>query len=170
MKLRIHFLSLLVIAALTMNSCASDSVDSVSNPESGVSSELVTNYTYNQEELETMQLINEYRVSVGLSSLKAINHISFKSEEHDEYMIAKNVVNHDDFVARSENIIKVLGAQKVGENVAYNYNTPQAVLKAWLESEGHKQNIVGDYTHFGIAIKQDPENGRKYYTNIFAKI
>ncbi|MCC9070822.1 CAP domain-containing protein [Flavobacterium sp. F-65] len=169
MKLKIHILSLIVIV-FTMNSCASDSVDSGSEQESGVSSGVVTNYTYNQSELETMKLINDYRVSVGLNELKAINHISFKSEEHDMYMIANNVVNHDDFVARSENIIKVLGAIKVGENVAYNYNTPEAVLKAWLASAGHKKNIEGDYTHFGMAIKIDPENGRKYYTNIFAKI
>ncbi|KFF17513.1 hypothetical protein IW20_07380 [Flavobacterium hydatis] len=158
-----------MVIALILNSCASDSVDSV-NSESDVSSVKSINYTYTQAELETMQLINDYRVSVGLSALKAVDYISFKSQEHDDYMIAKDVVNHDDFVARSENIIKALGAQKVGENVAYNYNTPQAVLKAWLDSEGHKHNIVGDYTHFGIAIKQDPVNGRKYYTNIFVKI
>lgn len=168
MNLRVRVFSLMVIA-LILNSCASDSIDSV-NTESDVSSVKSINYTYSQAELETMQLINDYRVSVGLSALKAVDYISFKSQEHDEYMISKDVVNHDDFVARSENIIKALGAKKVAENVAYNYNTPQAVLKAWLESEGHKQNIVGDYTHFGIAIKQDPENGRKYYTNIFAKI
>ncbi|MCV9934582.1 CAP domain-containing protein [Flavobacterium sp. LS1R47] len=169
MKLKIHILSLMVIV-FTMYSCSSDSVDSGSEKESSVTSGVVTNYTYNQSELETMKLINDYRVSIGLNALKAINHISFKSEEHDMYMIANNVVNHDDFVARSENIIKVLGAIKVGENVAYNYNTPEAVLKAWLASTGHKHNIEGDYTHFGLAIKVDPENGRKYYTNIFAKI
>jgi uncharacterized protein YkwD len=168
MNLRVRVFSLMVIA-LILNSCASDSIDSV-NTESDVSSVKSINYTYSQAELETMQLINDYRVSVGLSALKAVDYISFKSQEHDEYMISKDVMSHDDFVARSENIIKALGAKKVGENVAYNYNTPQAVLKAWLESEGHKKNIVGDYTHFGIAIKQDPENGRKYYTNIFAKI
>ncbi|MDN3672725.1 CAP domain-containing protein [Flavobacterium branchiarum] len=169
MKLKNHILSLLIIV-FTMNSCASDSVDSVSNKELSVSSAVVTDYTYDQSELETMKLINEYRVSIGLNELKAINHISFKSDEHNAYMITNKVVNHDDFVARSENIIKVLGAIKVSENVAYNYNTPEAVLKAWLASEGHKRNIEGDFTNFGLAIKIDPVNGRKYYTNIFAKI
>ncbi|MCV9928914.1 CAP domain-containing protein [Flavobacterium sp. LS1R49] len=169
MKLRIHVL-IFMVTLFAMNSCSSDSVASDSNAVSRISSGEVTDYTYNQSELETMQLINEYRVSVGLKVLIIVNHISFKSEEHDKYMIANNVVNHDDFVARSENIIKVLGAKKVGENVAYNYNTPQAVLSAWLNSAGHKKNIEGDYTHFGIAIKEDSVNGRKYYTNIFAKI
>jgi hypothetical protein len=35
-----------------------------------------------------------------------INYISVQSEEHDNYMISNNVVNHDGFVDRSENIIK----------------------------------------------------------------
>ncbi|MEO8515431.1 MAG: CAP domain-containing protein, partial [Flavobacterium sp.] len=101
--------------------------------------------------------------------LKEIKHISFKSEEHDNYMIVNNVVNHNDFVARSENIMKVLGAKKVSENIAYNYDSPEAALKAWLNSPTHKENIEGDFTNFGISIRVD-SNGRKYYTNIFVKI
>jgi uncharacterized protein YkwD len=150
-----------------MNSCSSDSsetqtVDAVA--------EKVTLYSYNTIEIETMNLINAHRISKGLNPLEKINHMSYKSEEHDNYMIANNVVNHNDFVARSENIMKTLGAKSVSENIAYNYNTPQAVLNAWLASPGHKENIEGNFTHFGIAIKADPATGKKYYTNIFAKI
>jgi uncharacterized protein YkwD len=132
--------------------------------------EQVTIYSYNTIEIETMNLINAHRVSKGLNPLEKINHMSYKSEEHVFYMIANNVVNHNDFVARSENIMKTLGAKSVSENIAYNYNTPQAVLNAWLASSGHKENIEGNFTHFGIAIKADPVTGKKYYTNIFAKI
>jgi uncharacterized protein YkwD len=71
--------------------------------------------------------------------------ISVKSEGHDNYMISNNVVNHDGFVDRSENIISTW-AKTVGENIAYNYNTPQAAI-AWLNnSSGHKENIVGNFT------------------------
>jgi uncharacterized protein YkwD len=84
-------------------------------------------------------------------------------------MITTNVVSHDGFVARSENIMSVLGAKKVAENIAYNYSTSQAALNAWLNSPTHKENLVGDFTHFGISIRLNAE-GKKYYTNIFAKI
>jgi uncharacterized protein YkwD len=131
---------------------------------------IVLNYEYSPLELETMTLINNYRVNIGLNALEKINHVSFKSEEHDNYMITNNVVNHDDFVARSENIIKVLGAKKVSENIAYNYNSAKAAFDAWMNSEGHKQNIEGNFTHFGISIRENPINGKKYYTNIFVKI
>jgi uncharacterized protein YkwD len=85
-------------------------------------------------------------------------------------MITNNVVNHDGFVGRSENIIKTQGAKTVGENIAYNYSTPEAAVNAWLNSPGHKENIVGNYTHFGISIRENAITGKKYYTNIFAKI
>jgi uncharacterized protein YkwD len=85
-------------------------------------------------------------------------------------MITNNVVNHDGFVNRSDNIIKNLGAKTVGENIAFNYSSPQGALNAWLNSPGHKENIVGNYTHFGISIRENPATGKKYYTNIFAKI
>ena len=150
-----------------MNSCSSDGSETTAVE---VKSQAVVDYTYSASEIEAMNLINEYRVSVGLNPLDKINHISFKSEEHDNYMITNNVVNHDDFVSRSENIIKVLGAKTVGENIAYNYNSPQAAVKAWLNSPGHKENIEGNFTHFGLAIRENPTTGKKYYTNIFVKI
>jgi uncharacterized protein YkwD len=49
-----------------------------------------------------------------------------------------------------------LGAVQVSENVAYNYQSNEGVLNAWLMSDGHKENIEGDYTHFGISIKTNP--------------
>jgi len=166
MKAKLLRVLLLVAIVFTMNSC---STNDSAEPVAAASSQKTVNYTYSTSELETMALINTYRVSVGLSELKQINYISYKSEEHDNYMITNNVVNHNDFVARSEDIIKVLGAKSVGENIAYNYNTSQAVLDAWLNSPTHKENILGDFTNFGISIRVNSE-GKKYYTNIFVKI
>jgi uncharacterized protein YkwD len=166
MKAKLLRVLLLVVVVYSMNSCSSDSSET---PSSSTATMKVMDYTYNSSELDAMNLINTYRVSVGLNALQQINHISYKSEEHDHYMIANDVVNHNDFVARSENLISVLNAKRVGENIAYNYNTPQSVVNAWLNSPTHKENIEGDYTHFGIAIKTNQE-GKKYYTNIFVKI
>ncbi|MRX40447.1 CAP domain-containing protein [Flavobacterium sp. LC2016-23] len=158
-----------VVMIITMNSCSADTAEGT-DTNSVILETLNVTYTYNDSELELMQLINNYRTSIGLNALEKVNHISNKCEEHNKYMIANNVVDHSDFVSRSENIMKVLAAKNVGENVAYNYKTSEAVLKAWLESPGHKKNIEGNYTHFGISVTTDPATGKKYYTNIFARI
>lgn len=162
--------TMLFIAILVaMNACSADSAEAGLETTTPTET-LVANYTYNDTEIETMRLINEYRLSIGLNSLERINHISYKCEEHNKYMIQNNVVDHNDFVARSANMTNLLGAKKVGENVAYNYKTPEAAVRAWLDSPGHKENIVGDYTHFGLSVTTDPATGKKYYTNIFVKL
>jgi uncharacterized protein YkwD len=159
------FRALLPLAIVfTMMSCSSDSTDDVTTDN-----KVIVTYDYNETETKLVALINDYRVSQGLNSLEVINHISFKSEEHNEYMIENKVVNHDYFEQRSNNIINVLGAERVGENIAYNYPTAEAAMNAWLNSPGHKANIVGDYTHIGMSVSVDSETGRKYYTNMFMK-
>jgi uncharacterized protein YkwD len=165
------FRALLPVALLfTMLSCSSDSEsDDQVFKQTSSSTALVETYEYNESELALVTLINAHRQSINLPALQPINHISYKSEEHNDYMIENNVVNHDFFQERSANLIQVLGAVRVSENVAYNYNTPEAAVNAWLNSPGHKANIEGDFTHFGISVSVDPETGRKYYTNMFIK-
>jgi uncharacterized protein YkwD len=169
MNLKFLRLSFCAFILCFMFSCTADE-DSDLTPESSNSSAIVLNYNYNPIELETLDLINNYRISIGLNALVRINHISYKSEEHAQYMVSHDVVDHSDFNLRSDNIMKVLGAKTVSENVAYNFNSAKGVFDAWMKSKGHKENIEGNFTHFGISIRENPVNGKKYYTNIFVKI
>ncbi|MBP6758150.1 MAG: CAP domain-containing protein [Flavobacterium sp.] len=168
MKIKISSLLLMFAFVSILNSCSPDS----STPQDTLTSlpkVAIPAYTYNSLENETLALINSHREGMGLKALEKNNYVSFKSEEHDNYMIDHNVVNHDYFSSRSQDIIQTLGAKRVGENIAYNYITPKAAIAAWLESPEHKQCIEGDYTHFGISIRINAE-GKKYYTNIFIKM
>ena len=153
-----------LVLVLTLVSCSSDSTEDLT----ASTDTTAKTYSYNDEEMLLLEDINDYRVSIGLNALQPVEHISYKSEEHNEYMIAKSEINHDFFQERSQNIIAVLGASKVNENVAYNFATPASVLHAWLQSPNHKANIEGNFTHFGASIRI-AENGDKYYTNIFVK-
>jgi uncharacterized protein YkwD len=159
------FRALLPLAIVfTMVSCSSDQEDN-----SVADRQIVTSYNYNETELKLVTLINDYRASIGLNRLEVINHISYKSQEHNIYMIDNKVVNHDYFQDRANNLVAVLGAQRVGENIAYNYQNAESAMYAWLNSPGHKANIEGDYTHIGISVTVDETTGKKYYTNMFMK-
>ena len=159
------FRALLPLAIVfTMVSCSSNSSE-----DNAAANKVVTTYNYNDTELKLITLINNHRQSIGLNALEVINHISYKSEEHNIYMIDNKVVNHDYFQQRSDNLIAVLGATKVGENIAYNYQNAESAFSAWMNSPAHKANLEGDYTHFGISVSIDPATGKKYYTNMFIK-
>jgi len=164
MKTTLLRLFMPIALVFTLVSCSNDSSEDLA-----VDTALVTNYDSSPDEIELARIINQYRLSNGKSTLEIVNHISYKSQEHNLYMIENNVVNHDYFQSRANNIMQVLGAVSVGENIAYNYSTPNAALHAWLNSPGHKENLDGDYTHFGISISVNPINGKKYYTNMFMK-
>ncbi len=159
------FRALLPLAIVfTMVSCSSDSSEG-----SSTDNKVVTVYNYNQTELQLITLINNHRASIGLKTLEVVNHISYKSEEHNLYMIENKVVNHDYFQQRADNLKQVLGAERVGENIAYNYLTAESAFNAWMNSPEHRANMEGDYTHFGISVTTDPDTGKKYYTNLFMK-
>ena len=154
-----------MVLVLTMGSCSHYSDEEIVTADKS----LITNYNYSTEEAQLLQMINDYRVSHGMNALIIINHISYKSMEHNDYMIIQNQVNHDYFAERAQNLMDVLGAYKVGENVAYNFSCPTNVLNAWLNSPTHKTNLDGDYTNFGLSISINPITGKKYYTNMFIK-
>ena len=86
-----------------------------------VKSETVESYTHSVEELGLLDEVNLYRVAQGLKPLAIIEHISFKSAEHNSYMLANHKVTHDGFEERKINLEEVLGAYRVGENVAFAY-------------------------------------------------
>ena len=153
----------LLLPILVLTSCSSDA-ESVES----TAVETAKTYTHDATELELLDLVNAYRVENGLNALQIIQHISYKSEEHNNYMITTNTVSHDNFSSRKANLEQVVGAVRVGENVAYGFSTPQATLNAWIASEGHRVNLLGNYTHFGLSIRENAD-GRKYYTNIFVK-
>jgi uncharacterized protein YkwD len=148
---------------LLVLSCCSPSNYSVEKTEN-------QDYKYNDDEVALMDMINNYRKSLGLHTLDTINHISYLSLQHNIYMIKNHSPSHDGFVQRSDELIQLFHATMVSENVAYNFKLNNDVLRAWLASSGHKENIEGEFTHFGLSIRIDSTNNRKYYTNIFIRV
>lgn len=59
------------------------------------------------------------------------------------------------------------GWTRAAENVAYGYSV-DSVTNGWMNSPGHRANILGDYNSIGIGVAKDA-NGRNYYTQNFAK-
>jgi uncharacterized protein YkwD len=55
----------------------------------------------------------------------------------------------------------------MGENIAYGYPTASAVMEAWMNSSGHRANILRpQFTHVGVGVKRDA-SGRRYWVQNF---
>ncbi len=158
-------LCLTLVCVLLFTSCAKDELADESALKTA---DLVDYVAYSEMELEILNAVNAHRISIGLSELKRVDGITFLASDHNTYMIEQKKVSHDNFQKRYFALVNDIGAKAVSENVGYGYRTGEAVVNAWLNSEGHRKNIEGDYSHFGISVEQD-ENGKNYFTNIFAR-
>lgn len=113
-----------------------------------------------------LNLVNEHRVSIGLSEVrKDQQHASAYAVDHTKHMIEVNKISHDNFSFRN-NGMKNRGADLVGENVAYGYQTAEQLVNAWLNSPSHRNIIEGPFSHSGFGIIQN-DQGHYYYTQLF---
>lgn len=69
------------------------------------------------------------------------------------------------------NMMKVYGIiyRYAGENIASGYSCPEAVLRGWMNSEGHRKNILSPkYTHIGVGYYYTSSgNYHHYWTQEF---
>src|SRR5690606_10237966 len=104
-------------------------------------------------EHELLGVVNDYRVSLGYSSLE-FSIVAYEyANKHTDYMVAKGVLNHDNFTARASSISSEVNAESVAENVAKNYTTASDAFKEWLNSSAHKKTMEGDFTHTAVSVK-----------------
>ncbi|WP_412984805.1 CAP domain-containing protein [Pontimicrobium sp. IMCC45349] len=160
---RLTLLPLMALLAMFSFSCSTDSVDE--------EIETITSSYVPQAksmEIEILELINNHRITNGLNALNNMDAIKAQAFGHTDYMIDNNEVSHDNFYQRKQNLQNTAGAITVAENVAYAFSSAESVVNAWLNSEGHRNVIEGDYTNFDISAEKDID-GKWYYTNIFIK-
>lgn len=159
---------LLITAVLLSTFLTSCSVEEDINTPEEYNSETI-NIEYTQMDYDIAELINEHRISKGLTELNILNRASKEAISHNTYMVKKGTPSHDFFYVRSENLKKEANAIAVSENVGYGFSTAKTLVKAWLKSEEHRKNLENpNFTDMGISSQQD-ENGRSYFTNIFVK-
>lgn len=124
---------------------------------------------YSALENGVLDQINSYRSSIGVSTLKKLDIVSYVATSHTDYMVQTGNVDHSGFEERQQDLVENAGAKSVGENVAFGYSTSEEVVNAWLKSDSHRALIENkNFTHFGISTEKN-SLGRDYYTLMFIK-
>lgn len=152
------------LAAVLLVGCTPEVEENLVTADFFIDHEYENDHEYVLQVLET---VNEYRSSIGLSSLEEHATSEMLALSHTAYMVDQNKASHDNFFKRSD-YLRDRGAKIVSENVAYGYQSAQSALQGWLESPSHKEALEGDFTHTGIAVVRS-KLGVKYYTQIFIK-
>ena len=161
---RYNLFPLMALLCLLAFSCSTEQIDEQAH---NAASEVAAPQA-KQIEIEILELINNYRLSEGQNALQEMNIIKSQAYSHTDYMIAQSNVSHDNFSERSSFLINNAGALNVSENVAYGYSSAESVVNAWINSPGHRDVMLGNFTNFDISAEMDNQ-GKWYYTNIFIK-
>ena len=118
-------------------------------------------------EAEVIRLVNEIRRQNGLGELTASAELSHVARLKSQDMHDKGYFDHTSPTYGSAfDMLRSFGIsyRTAGENIAYGYSTPQAVVDAWMNSSGHRANILNaSYTQIGVGHVQDGN----YCTQIF---
>ncbi|PKB42865.1 Cysteine-rich secretory protein family protein [Cellulophaga sp. RHA19] len=148
---------LVLIFSFALTSCSKDNLDDELSTKS--SAEL---------ENELFAQVNKHRESIGKQPLLKSTIAKQYAEKHCIYMATTKDLSHANFEERAKAISEKTGANYISENIANSYKSAQETITSWLQSDGHKANLEGDYTHTGISVMYE-QDGDYYYTQLFYK-
>ena len=109
-------------------------------------------------------LLNQARASAGLPPLARNGAMDAVAAGWAQQMAANGAMSHNP--SYSSQIPR--GWSKAGENVATGFPSPSDTHTAWMNSAGHRANILGDYTDVGVAYFVDA-NGVSWAVEDFGK-
>ncbi|MGA8942633.1 MAG: CAP domain-containing protein [Thermoactinomyces sp.] len=121
-------------------------------------------------EKEVFQMVNQEREKHGLQPLQLDMDVSKVAGKKSQDMKEKHYFNHQSPTYGSPfEMLQQHGIafRAAGENIAAGQKTAKEVMDGWMNSEGHRANILNpDYTHIGIGYVEGGDYGT-YWTQMF---
>ena len=144
---RVAILAVMLVASLSLASMATAHARGCAGAHRAIA------HTFRAElQRAVVCLINRQRRRHGLPRLRENQRLNRSAQGWTNVMVSHRDFSHGaDFSAR----ISAVGFDwsNVGENIATGYTTPAAVVRAWMASKGHCQNILNpQYRYVGTGV------------------
>lgn len=123
-------------------------------------------------ESRVVTLVNAERAKAGLQPLKENWQLSRVARYKSQDMINKGYFSHTSPTYGSPfTMMQSFGItfSAAGENIAQGQRSPEEVMNSWMNSPGHRSNILSPaYNQIGVGLAKDSA-GRCYWTQMFIK-
>lgn len=123
-------------------------------------------------EKEVVRLVNIERANNGLAPLKENWELSRIARYKSDDMISKNYFSHTSPTYGSPfKMMNSFGLKysSAGENIAMGQKTAKEVVQGWMNSPGHRSNILNkSFTEIGVGLSKDSK-GNTYWTQMFIR-
>src|SRR5262245_8935544 len=123
-----------------------------------------------EDEQAVLDLTNAERKKADLPPLKPNAKLFEAARSHAANMAKQDKLEHtlDDKTAFDRILATGYKFSRAGENIGWNYQTPKDAVAGWMDSSGHKANILGkEYTQLGVAVAKSAK-GERYWVQVFA--
>jgi len=155
---RIVLVLVLVICVAVLFSCSSKKKSS-SRPSTGTGTGTGTDtgtVDIPKYEQDVLDIVNQERASGGLGALQWDDATAAVARAYSETMRDTNHFDHTGLDGSTMTTRLSAGGvtySAAGENIARGQTTPSAVMTAWMNSDGHRANIMnGQFTHIGVGL------------------
>jgi uncharacterized protein YkwD len=123
-------------------------------------------------EAELLKLTNNERRKVGLAPLKLSSQLTKAAQSHATDMAKNNYFSHKGLNGSSMvDRTKATGYNysALGENIAAGKATPEGTIRQWMNSAGHRANILNSkFTEIGFGYENAPNSRyRHYWVQVF---
>ncbi|MFD6876193.1 MULTISPECIES: CAP domain-containing protein [unclassified Streptomyces] len=116
---------------------------------------------------QVVALVNQERAKAGCSALTVNDKLTAAAQNHSQDMASHSNMSHtgSDGSDPGQRITRAgYSWSTYGENVAYGYNSPEQVMNGWMNSPGHKKNILNcAFKEIGVGLAQP----NSYWTQAF---
>lgn len=126
-----------------------------------------SNSTLSNYASEVLRLVNQERAKAGLSAFTTKSTLTAAANKRAQETVQSFSHTRPNGSSFST-VLKEFGVtyRAAGENIAYGQKSPQEVVTGWMNSPGHRANILnGNFNTIGIGVYQ--ANGRIYWTQLF---
>jgi uncharacterized protein YkwD len=119
-----------------------------------------------------IDLVNAERTSRGLAPLVVNDKLVLAAQHHATNMAYYNTMSHTITQADLPSLVDRLNYygyryRAAGENIAWNYSSATSVMNAWMNSSGHRANILSTtFTEIGVGVRYN-SLGQPYYCQVF---
>jgi hypothetical protein len=113
-------------------------------------------------------MISDFRLKHGEGRVTLDATLTRIAHEQAAAMAAKDQLDHD-VLGRFKARVSPAGAGRAAENIAYGYDSFPKTLDQWINSSGHRQNLLlHNGSRIGIASVKSSATGRTYWAMVIA--
>ena len=114
------------------------------------------------------QMISDFRLKHGEKRVALDAVLTRIAHDQAQAMAAKDLLDHD-VLGRFNTRVSPAGAGRAAENIAYGYDGFPKTLDQWINSSGHRKNLLlPGATRVGVASVRSAKTGRMYWAMVIA--